>query len=83
MLSGIEIFNFLFLTTLIRKHYPKRTFAFQRPHRARFGHSDVVFLSIFSTEHQNVPLVNHKQKCLINRIFGIFDRHDGQIILVK
>ena len=31
------------------------------------------FLSIFSNEHQKVPPVNHRQKCLINGICGTFD----------
>ena len=33
----------------------------------------ISFLSAFSNEHQNVPPVNHQQKCLINGICGVFD----------
>ena len=34
----------------------------------RFGHSDVIFLSTFSNEHESVLPVNQQQKCLINGI---------------
>ena len=33
---------------------------------------DAVFLSIFSSEHQNVPPVNDQQECLINGTFYLF-----------
>ena len=45
----------IFLNYTIRSHYPERR------RNPRFGHSDVVFLSIFSMEHQNVPPINHQQ----------------------
>ena len=49
----------------------------------RFGHSDVV---IFSNKHQDVPPVNHHQKCLIKELCGIFDMKSyyfGPVILKK
>ena len=58
-----------------RIHYPDRASAldFKETTAPRFSQSDVFFLSIFSNEQQQVPPVNHKQKCLIKRICGTFD----------
>ena len=49
----------------------------------RFGQRDVVFLSIFSNEHQKVLPVNHQQESLINGTFGTFNiklNHLGPVI---
>ena len=63
------------MQSLTGNHYPERASAsdFKDATAPRFGHSDIGFLSISSNEHQNIPPVNHQQKCLINGISGTFD----------
>ena len=58
-----------------RSHYPDKAFGldFKDATALQFSHSHLVFLSISNDKHQNVPPVNHHQKCLINGICGTSD----------
>ena len=49
----------------------------------RFGHSDIVFLSISSNKHQKVPPANNQQKSLTNQTLEIKSNCFGPVIPKK
>ena len=74
------------ITSDTRSRHPERASAFDFKDAATRHLVIAMYLSIYSNEHQNVPLVNHQLKCLINGICGILDMKSncfGRIIPKK